>query len=132
MRNRIRPAMFFSALMALVLTAAPEAQAQQAPPEAVPQTEVTDDRLRAFTEAYIDVQVIGDEHQESLATAQDAEQAQALQQDAQAAMTQAVTAQGLEPEEYTAIVAQLNEDEELRNRFMELMAELTDAEGFQD
>lgn len=128
MRNRVIPVVYFSALLALMLTLAPEARAQQPPVQVDPQGEVTDEQLRAFTLAYIDVQVIGQEHQEMLTAVESAEQAQALQQRAQVAMTEAVQAQGLEPQEYTAIAGVLNEDEALRTRFAGVLAELTDAE----
>ncbi|MEX2581863.1 MAG: DUF4168 domain-containing protein [Gemmatimonadota bacterium] len=102
------------------LSVAPDASAQQAPAGASASTiEVTDAELDSFTEAYVTVQTIGQEHEAIVAGAATAEEAQALQQEAQVAMLAAVEESGIEPDRYTAIATALNDDEALRLRFFE-------------
>lgn len=97
---------------------APSLEAQAPQPQPQEQVEVTDEVMETFAEAYFEIQVIAEEHQEALQTVQDQETAQELQQEANVRMAEVLRAHELTPERYTAIVAAINEDEELQDRLV--------------
>lgn len=113
----------FAALFLAFGPAVVETSAQQAAP-ADAEASLTDDDLRSFAHAYLEVQEITQETQERMASAANAEEAQALQAEAQAEMTTAVQEQGLTTENYTEIVEVLNEDDALRERFSIVVTEV--------
>ncbi|KFZ31004.1 hypothetical protein IDSA_08005 [Pseudidiomarina salinarum] len=84
--------------------------------------EITDSMLEKFLAAMNAVQKISSKYAEEFQNAQDAEQAQSIQQQAQEEMIGAVNDSGLSPQEYNAIVQRVQQDEELRTR-LEAMTE---------
>lgn len=121
---------FFGMATAIALAVAPSAQAQEgAPPAAPVQTEVSDEQLRTFAEAYLDVQEIAMANQDALAEVSDPAEAQALQAQAQTQMTSAVEEHGLAPEEYAGLANTVNADEALQMRFAEIVQALMDEEN---
>lgn len=63
-----------------------------------------------------EVRSISNKYAEEFQSAEDAEQAQSIQQKAQQEMVEAVNDSGLSPEEYNTIVQRVQQDEELRAR----------------
>ncbi len=84
--------------------------------------EITDAMLEKFLDAMNSVQNISSKYAEEFQNAEDAEQAQSIQQQAQQEMIGAVNDSGLSPQEYNAIVQRVQQDEELRTR-LEAMTE---------
>lgn len=123
--------------MALMVFAAPVAQAQEAPvvpdppvvEEAVEEAAaaaVNDEELTSFARAYAQIQQISTDAQSAAAAAETPEEAQAAQLEAQAAMEAAVSAQGLTPEQYAGIGEKVNADPALQAR----VAEIIEQDGF--
>jgi hypothetical protein len=109
-----------TALAVLVLPLGAEAQIEtQEAPTPPDREELTD-----FAKAYIDVQEIQNEMEQALATVQDPEEANRIQQAANEQMAVAVEDHDLSVERYSEIVIALNTDEELRERFTEVYYEL--------
>lgn len=77
---------------------------------------VSDAMLEKFADAMSEVRSISNKYAEEFQSAEDAEQAQAIQQKAQQEMVEAVNDSGLSPEEYNTIVQRVQQDEELRAR----------------
>ncbi|MDX1706701.1 DUF4168 domain-containing protein [Pseudidiomarina sp.] len=84
--------------------------------------EFSDAMLEKFIDAMNSVQNISTKYAEEFQNAEDAEQAQLIQQQAQQEMIAAVNDSGLSPQEYNAIVQRVQQDQELRSR-LEAMTE---------
>lgn len=100
----------------------PEQQRQQPPqqpPE--PQVEVTDEKLHAFADAYVEIEDIREQYQPQLEEVEDPERAQELQREANLEMMEVIEAQGMTPEEYNEIAMAVSQDEELRTRAIEII-----------
>jgi len=82
--------------------------------------ELTDAMLEKFVTAMSSVQEISSKYSEQFQSAEDAEQAQEIQRKAQEEMVAAVNDSGLSPQEYSAIVQRVQQDEELRARLQEM------------
>lgn len=123
---------WISGLTALMMMVAytSNATAQEVPETAPVQepapaaAELTDDELRTFARAYVEVQELGLEHQAARVTASSAEEAEALDQRAQADMTAALESHGITVEEYAETVQALNDDPELQARFGSILETL--------
>lgn len=100
-----------------VVAAPQEAQMQQGQQEA---QAISDDMLEKFVVAMDDVREVSDKYAEEFQNAEDADQAQEIQQKAQEEMVSAVSDSGLSPEEYNTIVQRVQQDEALRERLEEL------------
>ncbi|MDZ7780726.1 MAG: DUF4168 domain-containing protein [Gemmatimonadota bacterium] len=85
--------------------------------------------LETFAEAYVAIGEVRAEMSPELAAAENAEEANALQQEANDRMTQILDEHGLSVERYSAITQILNSDEELRAEFEAVYEELTGADG---
>jgi hypothetical protein len=109
-----------TALAVLVLPLGAEAQIETQEAPTAPDRE----ELMDFAKAYIDVQEIQHEMEQALATAQDPEEANRIQQAANEQMAEAVEDHDLSVERYSEIVIALNTDEELREEFTEVYYEL--------
>lgn len=102
---------------ALAQQTATEAPAQAA---AAQQTTVdlSDANLLKFSVAMDSIQKVGAEYEGKFQAAETPEQAQQVQQEAQAEMVKAVEAAGLTADEYNAIAQQAQQDEALRNKIL--------------
>lgn len=133
MQHPIRPGRIIrltAAGLALSLTAigvqAAPAQGQQeqySPPP--PQTErqqmeISDEKLRQFSEARSAVQSVQDEYSQSIQSTQDEQKAQSLREQAQEAMVDAVRDSGLSVSEYNQISQRARSDEEVARRLEKL------------
>lgn len=101
---------------AAIAAPAPQ-QAQQAQTQQQQDVQVISDAmLEKFADAMSEVRSISNKYAEEFQSAEDAEQAQSIQQKAQQEMVEAVNDSGLSPEEYNTIVQRVQQDEELRAR----------------
>lgn len=107
--------------------AAPQAQTA-APQQAAQAQVISDSMLEKFVAAMGEVRAISNSYAEEFQSAEDAEQAQAIQQEAQQEMIAAVNDSGLTPEEYNTIVQRVQQDEALRAR----LESLTGDEGMSE
>lgn len=134
--------MFKMTASALALTlgaayAAPAAMAQQQPPQqqgmqAQQQPEiatVSDEEIWQFVRAVDDVSDIVDEMRPQLETANGQEEAQMIQQAAQAQMLEAVEGHGLTPQRYNEINMAAQSDPELGARISEIAEEYREQNG---
>lgn len=105
-----------------VQAAQPPAQGQQeryAPPPPQterPQAEISDEKLRQFSEARTAVQSVQQEYSQSIQSTQDEEKAQGLREEAQEAMVEAVRDSGLSVSEYNQISQRARSDESTARR----------------
>lgn len=114
----------FTMVAALGFGATAEAQAQEPQVPQVPQQEeieVTTELLERFVTVYPAVMEIAQAAQTQLATAESPEDAQAIQAQAQEQIATTLDEADFTVAEYEAVVAVLNEDEELRNEFQSLL-----------
>lgn len=95
-----------------------------AAPQAAPAQEYSDAEVQQFTQAYVQVEQIGQELNDALSEVQDPEQAREIQQEGYEKMHAAVQETGLAPETYNGIASSINTDEELRSRVVELLSQL--------
>ena len=108
------------------LTLSGAALAQQTATEAPTQAAATqqsavdlsDANLLKFSVAMDSIQKVGAEYESKFQAAETPEQAQQVQQEAQAEMVKAVEAAGLTADEYNAIAQQAQQDEALRNKIL--------------
>ncbi|MDN7127918.1 DUF4168 domain-containing protein [Pseudidiomarina terrestris] len=118
------PTLIASAIFATTaVTAAPMQQqsAQQGPAmQQQAQIEMTDALLEKFLAAMSDVQQVSQKYSQQFQNAENAEEAQAIQQKAQEEMIAAVNAAGLSPDEYNAVIQQVQQDPQLQKRLQEM------------
>lgn len=113
------------AMVAALAIALPAAgSAQEMPPAPEPVTDLDDDELEQFAEIYLEVTQIGQEMEMELATVQDPEEAQAIQLEAQEQMAEVLEAHEMDEERYRRIALTVNQDEELRQRLIEVLEEI--------
>lgn len=101
-----------------------EQQQQQQPPmqqQQAPDVDVSHAQLEQFVDAQHAITEIRDEYTQKLQAAEDQEAQQQLQMEANEAMTDAVESSGLEVDDFNEIAMALQADEELRDRYMELI-----------
>lgn len=121
------------ALVVAAMVAAPmAAEAQEpAPPVQEAQIEVTEELLERFVAVYPAVVNVAQTAQNQLATAETAEEAQTIQADAQTRVAELLDEGEVTPEEYEAVVVQLNDDPALMAEFEQMLeAERNDGGGF--
>jgi hypothetical protein len=123
MRNARKLGMFL--LVSVVgMATANGLDAQQAEAAAAQEpVEVTQELLERFVEVYPEVTEIAEGAQVAMATVQSAEEAQAIQAEAQQRIASVLEEAEVSAAEYEAVVLRLNEDEELRAEFERLMEE---------
>ncbi|TCK03097.1 DUF4168 domain-containing protein [Marinobacterium mangrovicola] len=117
--------------LAAALFAAPALQAQEASsqeaqqysaPAAQPQIEVNDATVAKFADAYTDVVALQSDFSTRLQNIEEPSEAQALQEEVQAEMIEAVEAKGFSVQEYNAIAQRVSQDPELQAQLEELMS----------
>jgi len=101
---------------------AASAQEQVMPPEQEV-IEVTDELLERFVAVYPSVVQVATSAQEQLATVENADEAQAIQANAQEQVAVLLEEGELTPAEYEAVVARLNDDPELMAEFEAMLEE---------
>ena len=84
----------------------------------------TEEMLQSFAEARAQVQRIREEYIPRIEDAQTRQQAQQLQQTANARMVQAINAAGLDVPTYNEIAESMRANSELRARVQQLMAQM--------
>lgn len=111
------------------LCAAPLALAETAPQTTTPtapatqaQPQISEEKVDQFVTAYVEVQKINQEYSEQLQATEVPEKATELQQEAQTKMQEAVTESGLTIPEYQQIASRAGQDQDLRTRIQEKMA----------
>jgi len=125
-----KPLLAAGAALALALTSATafgqgyEEPAQPSYPESQAPSggEVDEQTLQSFVDAYSAVQDVRRELTQELSSTQDESQARELQQKAQQQMVGAVQEAGLTPQEYNQIASQMANDQELRERVENALA----------
>ncbi len=94
------------------------------PGEKTPATAaMTEQTVDAFVDAFVAVQEIREDFAERLQSASDESEAQAMQQEAQAEMIQAVEQSGMSVQEYNDVAMALQNDPELMQQVQERAAE---------
>ncbi len=120
------PSLFTTTLAAALLAlglAGPTAAQDQAP-QAAPQAEdITDQQLDQFAEAALAVNQIGRKYASELQAAEDEAAAQEIRAQAQEEMMQAVQDEGLSVEQYNAIYAAAENDQEINSAIQALLQE---------
>jgi predicted ATPase with chaperone activity len=107
---------------ALLAVAAPGAIAQQQPQgQPAPPTTFSQQQLESFADAATEMQRVQTELNAKARDAGNADEIARVQQEAQAAATQAVEDSGLSVEEYTAIAKAANQDPQLYATIVDLM-----------
>ena len=101
---------------------AASAQEQVMPPEQEV-IEVTDELLERFVAVYPSVVQVATSAQEQLATVENADEAQAIQANAQEQVAVLLEEGELTPAEYEAVVTRLNDDPELMAEFEAMLEE---------
>lgn len=111
------------------LGAMPLALAENAPQTTTPtapvtqaQPQISEEKVDQFVTAYVEVQKINREYSEQLQATEVPEKATELQQEAQTKMQEAVTDSGLTIPEYQQIASRAGQDQDLRARIQEKMA----------
>ena len=115
----------------LTLVAPDAVMAQQPIPQEQEAVEVTDELIERFVEIYPDIIEVGQEMQAQLATAETAEEAQALQADAQRQITAVLDEGEMTVLEYQAVVTRLNNDPELLAEVEQMLAEAEQDDGLE-
>ncbi len=77
--------------------------------------------LQKTAQAYSNIMMINDEFQQSVQQTKDQAEIQQLQQEANQKMINAVETAGLDVESYNNVMRQVHADEELMNKFTQLM-----------
>jgi len=114
-----------AALLALGLAAPAAAQDQQQTPQAQPPAaeDISDQELEQFAEAALAVNEIGRKYASELQGAEDESAAQDIRAQAQEEMVQAVEDEGLSVQEYNAIYAAAENDDEVNSAIQALLQE---------
>jgi hypothetical protein len=115
--------LILSGIAAAMLVAAPQAGAQQQPQTQPPMAaqDFSQEKIEAFADAAVEVQQVQTELDTKARDAANAEEIARVQQEAQAAASQAVEDNGLTVDEYTAIARAANEDPDLYATIVDLM-----------
>ena len=95
--------------------------------QAAPKIEVSEKQVDNFVDAYVAVQLIGQQYKSQIQSAGDKAKAQELQQQARGEMKSAITETGLELDEYKQIAMAANKNETLRNRISAAITEEVEA-----
>lgn len=117
------------AMGGLALATPDAAMAQQPVPEQQEPVEVTEDLLDRFVAVYPSVVEVAQTVQTELATAETAEEAQAIQADAQASITTILEDGEMTVREYEAVVMRLNDDPELMAEVEARLMEQAEEDG---
>jgi ABC-type transport system involved in cytochrome bd biosynthesis fused ATPase/permease subunit len=116
-----------AALIALLIAPVVQVHAQDQAEETVASADVTDAEVEQFARSMEDVLAIQQQLRERMASVQDQEEAQRLQQEANQRMVEAVQSHGLMIERYNQIARSMGNDAELNQRIQEKRRELQEA-----
>lgn len=105
---------------------APGQQQMGQPPAPAPDTEVSEEEMRAFTEAQMALEEVRREYGPQLQSAQDSAEADQIRQEASQLMIEAVREAGLDEQRYTEIARAIQATPELQDRFLEMRRQLTE------
>ena len=121
---KLTRSVFAAALLAACALSAPavvEAQ-QSAPPTEQDPVDVTGELLERFVGVYPAVVNVARATQNQMSAAETAEEAQAIQADAQTRIAEILEQGEVTPREYEAVVSRLNDDPAMMARFEEMLA----------
>jgi hypothetical protein len=115
----------FALITALTVTTVLPPVFAQEQPQAQPseQPKVDTPRLQSFAKVYVQIEKIRQIYEPRLGKAQGPEESQAIQTEAQSQIQQALASEGMTAESYTQIVDQLNSDDQLRAKALQLIDE---------
>ena len=120
MQKSVRSIMMFGLAAALIgLLSNPVVRAQEAPTR----SNISEEELRVFAKAYVQVDRIRLAFEPMLRNTQNPEQVQNIQQEATGKMEKAVEEQGLTKESYMTIFNIVNGDTELRAKTIKMIEE---------
>lgn len=103
------------------------ALAQEGGAQPQQEVDVSDQELETFTAAFVEVQELREELSREIENAENADEAQALQEESDQKMVEVIEEEhGLEVDRYNQISQALRTDRELYAQFEELREELTD------
>jgi Domain of unknown function (DUF4168) len=114
------------AILALMLpTGLPLAYAQPLPPQQPSQqrNDISEEELRAFAKAYMELQEIRLKYEPTLKDAQDPREIEKVQREALSRVEESLERQGLNVESYNRILVAVNRDEQLRKKTLKLIEE---------
>ena len=114
----LRVLLLITGVLCLSPLAALKAQVAESQP---PQKEITGDILEPFAGAYKEVSEIHTTYEQRIIESNDPAQADALQQEANQKMTQAVTDHGLTIEDYNTLFKSIESDPELKKEFITVL-----------
>ncbi|WP_164516406.1 DUF4168 domain-containing protein [Minwuia thermotolerans] len=117
-------AIAISAAAATAPALAPQSAAQAQQTQGGESAEVSAGKVDAFAAAIVRIQEISDEWQQRLATAESAEQQQAMRKEANSEMLSAVEGEGISVEEYSRIANLASSDPALQQRINNAVQEL--------
>lgn len=120
--TRILTMLAFAAAASVAVPAGVDAQ-DPVPPVQEEPIEVTDELLERFVGVYPGVVSVAQAAQAELAAVETAEEAQAIQADAQERVVEILEEGEVTPAEYEAVVARLNDDPVLMEEFEEMLEE---------
>lgn len=113
-----------SLIMAGILTVTP-AMAGPSQGQAVPPAEdVTQDDLKTFAEAYTQVTQIYNAYEQRIINSSEPAEANALQQEANEKMNQAVMDSGLSIEDYNSMYRAIENDQGLQNELTQVLSQV--------
>ena len=115
--------MAFAALIASPMALAQEGQDAQPMPQQQEVPEVSDDQIQAFVDAYVAVNEVREEYTARMQEAEDQEAAQALQMEANEAMSAAIEDSGLSVEEYQEVAMAVSADPDVREQVTQMLEE---------
>lgn len=129
--RQVRKLAMFLLVAGVGMAVATEATAQEPPMQAAPAIEVTPELLERFVDVYPSVMEVAQSAQAQMASVETAEEAQAIQADAQQQIAAVLEEGEVTAEEYEAVVTRLNQDEELRTEFEAMLeARMQEPDGF--
>jgi signal recognition particle GTPase len=102
------------------ITGAQESPGQQPSTE---QTNISDQQLKAFAKAYVELRKILQEYEAPLSSAQDSQEQQKLQQEAKSKIEETLEKEGLNVQAYERIFTMVNSNGELRAKALRLINE---------
>ena len=122
-----RPATALAALLLAGVMATPSSSVAQTAAPASPQagtTEFTQDQLKSFAAATLEVEQLHQKYSPQIAAAKEPSEQEAVRGQAVEEMTKAVRGEGLSIEEYNSIVTQLYTDPEMARSIEAYRAEM--------
>lgn len=98
-------------------------EAQPMPQQQQEAPDVSDEQIEQFVDAYINLSDVREDYTTRVQEAEDQEEAQAIQEEANEAMTAAIEDAGLSMEEYQEVAMAINADSEIRERVTSMLEE---------